>query len=98
MISIEHRNEAGEVLEEFGDPRAIESLFRVGLRVDRCLGFIDPYGDTCFNQEQLPVLVAELEAALGEVSPDNRTRLLSLIAFLRAKTGQIHTYLWFVGE
>jgi hypothetical protein len=35
-----------------------------------CLRFIDPYGDTIFNQRQIPVLVQELEASLTLV-PDS---------------------------
>lgn len=98
MISIEHRDEIGKVLSEFTDPHAIAPLLRSGERKDRCLGFIDPYGDSCFNQGQIPVLLAEIEAALREVPLGDRVRLVNLARFIRGKIGQIHTYLWFVGE
>jgi hypothetical protein len=38
------------------------------LQDTKCLAFVDPYGDTIFNQLQLPVLISELEAVLAEIS------------------------------
>jgi len=43
-------------------------LSMVELENTKCLAFVDPYGHTVFNQLQLPVLINELEAALGEIS------------------------------
>src|SRR5688572_19677685 len=57
--------------ETLHDPQARVSTLLVMSNLERtkCLGFIDPYGDTVFNQMQIPVLIAELEEALTELSP-----------------------------
>jgi hypothetical protein len=46
-------------------------LATVNLDATRCLGFIDPYGDTVFNQLQIPVLIDEFKAAVASVSANN---------------------------
>lgn len=40
-----------------------------------CLRFIDPYGDTVFNQLQIPVLIRELEAARDLITDERVTKL-----------------------
>ena len=64
-----------------------------------CLRFIDEYGDTKFNQLQLPVLLEELEALLPQ-SQDSTARhaLESLIVFIRKAHGSIHTYIELIGD
>jgi hypothetical protein len=63
------------------------------------LQFIDEYGDTTFNQSQLPLLIQELEAVLPKSKDSSaRQRLESLIDFIRKAEGKIHTYIKFVGD
>jgi hypothetical protein len=64
-----------------------------------CLRFIDPYGDTTFNQLQLPVLVGEIEA-LADATPGTEDRgvLADLLAFLDKARDQAHTYVTFIGD
>jgi hypothetical protein len=64
-----------------------------------CLRFIDPYGDTTFNQFQIPILVEELKSLLPK-SEDAQARqsLESLINFIRKAEEQVHTYIKFVGD
>ena len=59
----------GEVL---GDPNGFVPLFlALSASSDtKCLRFIDPYGDTVFNQLQIPVLIQECKARLRRVSAD----------------------------
>ena len=57
--------ERAEPLAEIPDPRGHFS-WGLSLQDDHtttCLRFIDPYGNTVFNEIQLPVLLSELEAA-----------------------------------
>jgi hypothetical protein len=64
-----------------------------------CLRFVDEYGDTTFNQFQIPILIEELEAVLPNAKNEEAKRSLeSLIRFVRKAEGQIHTYIKFVGD
>lgn len=64
-----------------------------------CLRFIDPYGDTVFNQSQLPVLLDELQALRAcLVDPDLTSVLDELSRFVTPAVGQIHTYVRFLGD
>jgi hypothetical protein len=64
-----------------------------------CLRFIDEYGDTTFNQSQLPVLIRELESILPKSKDSAATESLeSLIAFVRTAEDHVHTYITFVGD
>jgi len=64
-----------------------------------CLRFIDPYGDSVFNQGQIPVLLEELRT-LRHVTLDTELAavLTELCAFVEQAVGQIHTYVRFIGD
>jgi hypothetical protein len=94
------RTEAGAELDRVSDPQSRLSHYvtRDGHAQTRCLRFLDPYGDACFNQLQIPVLAEELEAAAAQVEdPETREHLLA-VAQLAQRARQAHTYLWFVGD
>lgn len=57
----------GEILH---DPQGHIGTLLATVDPDRTkvLSFIDPYGHTVFNQLQIPVLIAEIEAAAAEIS------------------------------
>jgi hypothetical protein len=62
--------ERAESLADVPDPRG---YFSWGLSLHDqastiCLKFIDPYGNTIFNQLQLPTLVSELETASASLT------------------------------
>src|SRR5687767_14971403 len=64
-----------------------------------CLRFIDPYGDTVFNQAQLGELILELESRRSRITDlPLRRRLDQLLEFLRPCAGQVHTYIKIVGD
>jgi len=64
-----------------------------------CLRFIDEYGDTTFNQYQLPVLVDELESIRTKSKDAEASESLeSIIAFVRKCQNHVHTYVKFVGD
>ena len=64
-----------------------------------CLRFIDPYGNTVFNQRQLPVFIIELKSAIAESTNlkaiNHGDKLLKLA---EKADGKVHTYLKFIGD
>ncbi len=64
-----------------------------------CLRFIDEYGNTTFNQSQIPVLIGELESLLPKSkTPGAGASLESLLTFARKAKGRVHTYIKFNGD
>ena len=66
-INVVWRDERGHSLGEVEDPSMLLSRFAVRqasrMTSSTCLQFLDPAGDACFNQGQIPHLVNELIAA-----------------------------------
>jgi len=60
--------------------------------------FIDPYGNTVFNQLQLPVVVKELEAVLGNVGAPSREHISAVVELLRSGLEEPHVYARFIGD
>jgi hypothetical protein len=69
-IDLRVETESGGILTEVGDPHSCVARFLVmsDLETTTCLRFIDPYGDTVFNGLQMPVVEAEIETALPQLS------------------------------
>ena len=70
-------DEEGTKLAHVPDPQGFVSRI-VSLAAHEntiCPRFIDPYGDTAFNQLQIPVLIRELEAARELVTDDRVSEL-----------------------
>jgi hypothetical protein len=64
-----------------------------------CLRFIDAFGDTYFNQAQLPVLLEELRAEhLHESEPEIKGHLEKLVRLVEKAQGRTHTYVRFCGD
>jgi len=99
MIAIEIQDEHGGRIEEFSDPGAIYLLAgSEAVRCTACLRFIDPYGDTTFNQYQLSVLIDECVERLAHLEGAERVRAERLVSFLRQGVGRVHTYVKFIGD
>lgn len=98
-ISVEIRDERGKREgEAWWHKRSTALLCQEDPRTT-CLRFIDPYGDTTFNQLQLPVLLAELTALQsGTKDEEARAVLAGLLSFLESARDHIHTYVVFVGD
>jgi hypothetical protein len=78
------------------DPRNLVPKLVALLPDSRCLGFVDPYGDTTFNQAQLPVLITEIEEALAIAEdPDVKTHGSAVLKLARKASSEVHTYLKF---
>jgi hypothetical protein len=64
-----------------------------------CLRYIDPYGDTTFNQLQMPQLLADLQRMLPScTTSETRQHVEAMIDLVRKATGEVHTYIRFYGD
>ncbi len=100
-IDVHWRDERGETLATVDDPEMLLSRLSNLLSKQSdsvCLRFIDPVGDACFNQHQIPVLLDELRQVLPSVSDTRTVKHLHNVVRLIEGAGQVHTYVWFVGD
>lgn len=97
-IGLQREDETGGVLASYAPEGLPPDVLDAAPTDSACVRFIDPYGDTVFNQLQLPVLIEELRQ-MSERSNDRvfRTRLSSVVEFLVASAG-VHQYVRFVGD
>lgn len=64
-----------------------------------CLRFVDPYGDTVFNQAQIPLLLEELrEAERTQGDIELKEHLGKVVRLVEKAVAQIHTYVKFIGD
>lgn len=95
------QDERGVELGRLDDPGFPPELLPANdeLPTTACLRFIDPYGDTVFNQARLDQLLSELESRRAGIT-DLRVRreLDQLLAFLRPCADQVHTYIKIIGD
>ena len=70
-INLYVEDEQGTRLADLLDPKGyVGCIVSLGGHGNTsCLRFIDPYGDTVFNQLQVPILIRELEATRDLVTP-----------------------------
>ena len=71
-IDLRWESERGEPLNKVPDPHFYLNLALSLAPLDKtvCLRFIDPYGYTVFNQQQIPVLISELQWLLQFATPE----------------------------
>lgn len=108
LSDLQWEGETGELIESYnGRPGVIGFIHRLStnetspikLEDAVCLQFIDPYGDTTFNQLQIPKLVEELGALRPNCDTDEeRQELESIIGFIGRAKGDTHTYIRFYGD
>ena len=100
-VDLRWEDEHGKQIGEVPDPQMCVShlVLSIDLVGTICLRFIDPYGDTTFNQLQIPILIEELKYIVKKVS-DNRIKdhLSQVIRLAEKSRGEIHTYLKFYGD
>lgn len=69
------------------------------LRETKCLQFIDAWGDTTFNQYQIPVLIDELKSTLPLCQDEQKRKEFErIIEFIKKADGETHTYIKFWGD
>lgn len=96
-------DEEGGVLSELLDARSLVPALLGGQQEagadTACLRFIDEYGDTTFNQLQIPVLHQELRAAVLRCeNPEARVHGEKLVSLVASAEGEVHTYVKFIGD
>jgi len=94
------KDERGRILGVVDDPDLLcdmcDLLFN---QAGSCARFINPAGDACFNQLQLPFLAQELKQILASLPPSAASdHLVRVIELTEKAIGQSHTYVWFVGD
>ncbi len=100
-INTDWIDENGDILGRADDPQGLLSRLALTPAVEStvCLRFLDPYGDTYFNQRQLPVLIEELEALRRSgVKPEIAGHLEAVLQVVRGARGATHTYIRFTGD
>ena len=94
------QTEDGIAIQEVFDP---SSLFQILIPFDDetsvCLRFIDPYGETIFNQIQIPILLKELQIAISNCRDERARKHGAKVMRLIQDSGRgPHVYIRFVGD
>lgn len=100
-IDLRWENERGEPLGELGDPGFLVMRFLPPFDASEfpCLRFVDPAGDTVFNQAQITQVVYELERLSAKRhQPRVEAHLRAVLEFVRQAVGKTHTYIKFYGD
>ncbi len=95
-------DESGNAIQQVFDPRQHLTFLSTSTwhtREGCCVRFIDPWGNTLFNQAQLPVLLEELSSThADEADLEARAHLEKVMRLVEKAIGRTHTYLRFVGD
>ena len=100
-IDVRIQDERGEVIRELPDPRSLllRLLRQLSGKESACVRFIDPYGDTYFNQLQMPVLLEELRAVVDACGDhDAKVHGAAIIALVESANDKVHAYVRFLGD
>lgn len=100
-IDIRVQGERGDVIRELPDPKSLLPLLlpEHDGHDSACLRFVDRYGDTYFNQIQIPVLLKELESAVRSCpNADARAHGEAVVSLVASAVDQVHTYVRFIGD
>lgn len=81
---------------------AINDLTNLIVRVDdprfKCLRFVDPYGDTVFNQLQLPELSEDLRLLRTMCDPENESTIRGIESLVEKCLSNGFLYLKMIGD
>jgi len=100
-IDLYWEDENGNELGEVADSKSLLSdlISSQEFRNTICIRFIDPYGDTIFNQIQIPFLITELKSIKFELESDDiKNQIDRILELANRADGETHTYLKFYGE
>ncbi len=96
-------DERHEPRQEVYDPRQYLTSLAMNewpkLENSICLRFIDPWGDTVFNQSQIPILLAELErSAAWQTDAKIKAHLEKVCRLVAQAKGRTHMFIKFNGD
>ena len=99
-INVYWKDEHGEILATVEDSDALAQMSSILSRQtgSACVRFIDPAGDACFNQHQVPILAAEIRSLLPAISNPRWQSHLQAVLSLIEGASKSHTYVWFQGD
>jgi hypothetical protein len=101
---IEWQDENGKRIENFPQIGLIFQMMDLldsesELSKTKCLQFIDEWGDTTFNQIQIPVLIDELNICLTKCRDEGKQQQYKeVIEFIKKAVDKTHTYIKFWGD
>ena len=93
--------EAGETLERVEDPDGLVNglIPSMSEHSFQCWRFIDEYGDSVFNRQQMPQFLSELDVIRERTNDARALRVLEIIAALaRRCRDEVHLYVKFRGD
>lgn len=96
-------NEKQEVMQEVFDPRQCLTLLAISTWSQQkdsvCVRFIDAFGDTVFNQAQIPFLLKELEQAEAlQTNAEVKAHLHKVCRLVAQAQDKTHMYIKFIGD
>ena len=100
-MTIALETERGEQLELIRDPSnvVVRTITKVMSDDDHCLGVIDPYGDTVFNNLQAPRFLSEWQRCAKVSSDPESIRVVEGVRRLAERVrDEVHVYLKFYGD
>jgi hypothetical protein len=100
-INVQVETENGLMLEQYLDPEGavVRLVSSAPIESSTCLRFVDPYGNTTFNQLQLPELIREVEAIANDSKdPDSRKIAVEILRLAKSAASRVHTYIKFIGD
>lgn len=99
-INVYRVTEDDDVLEAILDPRSLLAPLLASEQVDGiCLRFVDPYGNTTFNQIQLADIVKEIQAAVDRsLDEEVKAHARKILRLAEKAIGKPHIYVKFIGD
>lgn len=96
-------NEGHEATQEVFDPRQCLTLLATSAwpkqKDSVCVRFIDAFGDTVFNQAQIPFLLKELEHSEAlQTDAEVKAHLHKVCRLVLQAYGKTHMYIKFIGD
>jgi hypothetical protein len=96
-IDVEIQDEQGLTIAQYNGPPLGNEFMKLAPPGSACFRFIDRWGDTTFNQQQIGVLRRELQDVAEGCTEPRSAELRALCSFLDGAVG-VHQYVKFIGD
>src|SRR5262249_42097766 len=99
-INLYLQDESGQILESLLDPANMLTALvsEAGTGHSHLIRYIDPYGDTIFNQLQMAPLIEELDIAADNTTPAVAQHIQKATRLAVTCRDGVHLYLKFCGD